>query len=160
MHQSIAYQPYADEAIDKIYNLLFEDRNLPKTGTKEISAVIIEVGLPEGLDVVAAFKDGSARYINYSGKMIIWETHTEESGRLIEQLFADSMEVVKKIGPWAEPRREPPANGLVRLSFIVSEELYFGEGSFEVLQKDPLGGPVISDAILLMQFLIDKSQTD
>src|SRR4030095_744747 len=32
---------------------------------KELLAVIVEVALDEGLDVLASFKDGTARYINY-----------------------------------------------------------------------------------------------
>ena len=149
-------QPYSSQALNDIYNLLFKDRNLPVSGEKEILSVIIEVGLPEGLDVVAAFKDGSARYINYSGKLIIWETRTNESDELISQLFSDSMDVVNKIGPWTEARRPAPTAGNIRLSFIVSDGLYFGEGPFEVLQNDPMGGPVIADAIKLMSFLIDQ----
>ena len=34
---------------------------------------IIEVSLPEGLDTMAVFADGGARYINHSGKVIVVE---------------------------------------------------------------------------------------
>ncbi|HWA33136.1 MAG TPA: hypothetical protein VG737_03350 [Cyclobacteriaceae bacterium] len=42
-----------------------------KPGKKELLTVIIEVGLDEGLDVLASFSDGTARYLNQTGKMII-----------------------------------------------------------------------------------------
>src|SRR3954465_11435462 len=48
-------------------------------GEKELLAVIVEVALPDGLDVIAAFRDGTARYINHTGKLLVWETETEES---------------------------------------------------------------------------------
>jgi hypothetical protein len=120
---------------------------------KELLGVIVEVGLEEGLDTLAAYKDGTARYINHSGKMTVWETSTTESDNIIQQLFATSEEVVKQIGPWTDARRPAPQAGDIRLSFLVSDGLYFGEGPFEVLEKDAMGGPVIHSALLLLQFL-------
>jgi hypothetical protein len=45
-----------------------------KPAKKELLAVIVEVGLDKGLDVLASFNNGTARYINQTGKMLIWET--------------------------------------------------------------------------------------
>jgi hypothetical protein len=123
------------------------------TDEKELLGVIIEVGLQEGLDVLAAFKDGTARYINHSEKMLIWETRTDQSDQLISKLFADSRNVVNRIGPWDKERKPFPANGMIRLTFLVSDGLYFGEGPFEVLEKDAMGGPVINSATQLMIYL-------
>lgn len=127
------------------------------TENKQLLGVIVEVDLPGGLDVIAAFRDGTARYINYSGKLIVWETETSESAKLIKQLFDNSQEVVNRIGPWGKERLPFPANNKVRLSFLVSDGLYFGEGPFDFLQKDQMGGPVISSAAALMNFLIDHA---
>ena len=41
-----------------------------KPTKKELLAVIVEVGLDSGLDVLASFNNGTARYINQTGKMI------------------------------------------------------------------------------------------
>ncbi len=121
---------------------------------KQVFAVLVEVGLDEGLDTLAAYEDGTARYINYTGKMIVWETRTIESDGLIVDLFAAARNVVSQIGPWEEPRLNRPRVGNVRLSFLVSDGLYFGEGPFDVLSQDPIGGPVIGAATKLMQFLV------
>jgi len=123
---------------------------------KELLGVVIEVGLEKGLDVIAAFKDGTARYINQSGKMIIWEAATAESATLINHLFNESTTVVSKIGPWNDKRLPAPAAGYVRLNFLVSDGLYFGQGPFDVLAADAMGGPVIEAALQLMLFLTDK----
>src|SRR5438309_1316877 len=53
------------------YNLLTAKGN-PIT-QKELLAVIIEVGLQKGLDVLAAFSDGTARYINQAEKLLVWD---------------------------------------------------------------------------------------
>lgn len=129
-----------------------------KENSKELSGVIIEVGLDEGLDVLAAFEDGTARYINHAETMIVWETQTKESDEIIKRLFETSKNVVRQIGPWEKERKQPPANGMVRLSFLVSGEIYFGEGPFDVLAKDQMGGPVINAGIELMKFLIDHAE--
>lgn len=126
--------------------------------TKELLGVIVEVVMPEGLDVLAAYEDGRARYINYSGRIIVWEVPTEESNKLVDELFAASEETVNQIGPWNEARRPFPVGDMVRLSFLVSDGLYFGEGPFSVLDADPKGGPVITAATQLMMFLTEKTQ--
>ena len=124
---------------------------------KELFAAIIEVAVEEGLDVVAAYKDGTARYLNHSEKMIFWDTKTVQSTALIQQLFSASGEVVQQIGPWKKARLPFPSGGKTRLSFLVSDGLYFGEGLFNALYKDPKGRPVIDAAIALMTFLIDQN---
>lgn len=124
---------------------------------RRLMGVIIEVGLEDGLDVLAAYEDGSARYINFSGKIIIWDTPTTESEQLLTELFDVGTAVVNNIGPWDGPRRPAPSGGNIRLNFLVSDGLYFGEGPFEVLQQDEMGGPVIDSAVKLMHYLISES---
>ncbi|HEX8891356.1 MAG TPA: hypothetical protein VF779_19565, partial [Pyrinomonadaceae bacterium] len=40
---------------------------------KQLYGVVVEVSMDEGLDIVAAYADHTARYFNYSGAAIIWE---------------------------------------------------------------------------------------
>ncbi|CAN5779137.1 hypothetical protein BH11BAC3_BH11BAC3_27310 [soil metagenome] len=127
-----------------------------KPTRKELLGVIVEVALPGGLDVVAAFTDGTARYLNHAEKILIWETTTTDSSVIINKLFNESENLVKQIGPWNEDRRPFPVNGNVRLTFLVSDGLYFGEAPFEVLHADPMAGSVINATLALMTFLIDK----
>jgi len=128
-----------------------------QTDQRRIFGVVIEVGLGEGLDVLAAYEDGTARYINHTEKMIVWDASTEESNELIADLVAASRTVVDRIGPWEKPRREPPTVGNVRLSFLVSNGLYFGEGPFDALANDPMAGPVINHATRLMNLLVNTT---
>ena len=123
---------------------------------KELLGVIVEVGLPGGLDVLAAYKDGTARYINHVENMVAWESKSDESNKLINQLFIDSENVINIIAPWDKDRKAFPGNGMVRLTFLVSDGLYFGEGPFDMLQKDPMAGPVIYSATKLLTFLTSK----
>lgn len=124
---------------------------------RRIFGGIVEVGMPEGLDVLAAYEDGSARYINYSEKLIIWDVTTRESNELVVDLFLAARRVVDRTGPWERDRFPPPKAGDARITFLVSNGLYFGEGPFDVLAKDALGGKVIDRAGKLMNFLISNS---
>jgi hypothetical protein len=123
----------------------------------ELYGVIVEVGLEGGLDVLASYKDGSARYINYTGSMIIWDTNDETSGGITSQLFSNSLNIVRRIGPWPNPRRPHPAQDTVRISFLVSDGLYFGEGPVNVLFQDALAAPALSSATALMNYLTQKA---
>jgi hypothetical protein len=127
-----------------------------KPGQKELLGVIVEVGLDEGLDVVAAYKDGSARYINYTGKIVVWETKTEASAKLTKNLFAQSEPVLSKIGPWNQPRRPHPAKGMARITFLVSDGIYFGEGPVDAFFNDPMAGPVLNAAAEWMKYLTEQ----
>ena len=131
-----------------------------KTEKKDLLGVIIEVNQPEGLDVLAAYSDGTARYINYSEKMIIWDAKTEESEQLIKKLFESSQNVVSKTGPWEADRLKFPKKGNARLSFLVSDQLYFGEAPMNVLSTDPMEGSVLNDGAMLMQYLISQTEQE
>ena len=129
-----------------------------KPNRKELLGVIVELGLDKGLDVLASFKNGTARYINQTGKVLIWETTEDVTVRgLTNDLFSKSMDIVNQIGPWDKPRKPHPAKGFMRLSFLVSDGLYFGEAQMDTLFNDKLAGPALSVATSLMQYLTQKS---
>jgi hypothetical protein len=73
----------------------------------------------------------------------------------VHALLAASQAVVDRIGPWDKPRLPAPKAGNVRLTFLVSDGLYFGEGKFEDLSRDSLGGPVINAAGQLLAQTVD-----
>ena len=116
---------------------------------KILLGVIVEMALPDGLDALAAYSDGGVRYINHSGKMVIVEG-VDDFRPLVHRLFQAAQPVVARIGPWDQPRRPPPVRGNARLTFLVSDGLYFGEAQAEVFQRDALAGPVLREATQLL----------
>ena len=153
--QAIATNPSLETRVQLMaYNLLRKNGYVPSA--KELLGVIVEVGLEGGLDTLAAYKDGTARYLNFTGKMIFWDSPIAESNTIVEQLFAASQKIVEQIGPWDKERLPPPLAGSIRLTFLVSDGLYFGEGPFDVLQKDSMAAPVIVAAIQLLTFLTNR----
>lgn len=127
-----------------------------KPSKKELLAVIVEVGLENGLDALASFNDGTARYINQTGKILVWETTDEKSNELTQDLFLKSQNIVNQIGVWDKPRRPAPTKGNVRITFLVSDGLYFGEGPIDVLFNDPMASPALTSATYLIKYLTEK----
>lgn len=116
---------------------------------RELLGVVIEVPLHTGLDTLAAYRDGSVRYIHGSGHTSLVEGPVGGLLPLVRRLFAAAQAVVDRIGPTDAPRRPPPTAG-VRLSFIVSDGLYFGEGPMDALMSDGLSGPVLQAGVAIL----------
>jgi hypothetical protein len=199
------YSPYANEAINTIYNLLFCDdiaafkskigakivpwqaalfsepvdatalQSLAADSSQEgrirflaygrlrsigepvpskaLLGVIVEVPLSAGVDVLAAYSEGGVRYINQTGRLAVFEG-VPSIQPLVRSLLDASQSIVARIGPWENPRLPPPKSGNIRLTFLVSDGLYFGEGPMQQMQRDPLAEQVIGDATSLLQAVV------
>lgn len=126
----------------------------PPAEARRVLGVVVEVSLPEGLDMVVAYADYSARYFNHSGAGIVWEMGTDLADAPIQNLLAAGQTVADVIGPWLEARRAAPPTGHVRINSLTASGLYFGEGPFNTLFDDPLAHPVIAGGLALMQALM------
>jgi len=148
----------ADWAVESRVRMLAFNRlramNVP-IPAKQLLGTIIEFPQDGGLDTLAAFADGRVRYINQTGKPAIFEGAPPEVLAKANELIRVSQPAVDRHGPADEPRRPPPAGDVVRLSFLVSDGLYFGEGSYEVLMDDAEGGPVLTAGGELLVRLVD-----
>lgn len=125
---------------------------------KILLGVVAEVGLGAGLDVLAAYAEGGARYINHTGRLAVVEGDASIEPA-VRALFAAAAPVVARIGPWEGPRRPPPEEGMLRLSFLVSDGLYFGEGPTSQLQQDAMAGPVFQAATQLLVKVIERGSS-
>ena len=125
---------------------------------KQLYGVVVEVSMDEGLDIVAAYANHTARYFNYSGAAIIWEKPNTSLDSDVDALLEAGRVVAAQIGPWEGARPAPPPNGQVRINMLVPSGLHFGQAPFEILSRDPMGGPVIAAAMRLMQALIARTE--
>ena len=104
---------------------------------------------------MAAFSEGGVRYINQTGKVAIFEGKGNPVEVLAKELVSVSQPLVNQIGPWDRQRLPPPKAGNVRMSFLVSDGLYFGEGPFAALQQDSMAGLVLAKATQLLQRAVE-----
>jgi len=119
---------------------------------------ILEVPVRGGLDTLAAFEDGDVRYINHIEKMSIFVGRGHPLDAQVDALLAASKAVVDQIGPWTEARLPPPPADEVRMTFLVSDGLYFGQGPYQALAGDPLGGAVLNAGTALLMAITDHQQ--
>jgi hypothetical protein len=128
----------------------------PADVASEIKGVVVEAALVEGLDLVAAYADHSARYFNYSGAAVIWDIPDPEMDKLIDRLLSLGQEIISHVDLWEESRPPAPPAGSVRINLLTYGGLYFGEAAFETMGQDPLGGQALKVAIALMKALIAR----
>lgn len=126
--------------------------------SRQLLGVIVEVPLAGGLDTLAAYSEGGVRYINHSGRIAVVDG-APSMAHLVHGLFAESQPVVNAIGPWTEARRAPPERDNIRLTFLVSDGLYFGEGPLTVMQREPMAAPIIKRATELLQAVVATGAT-
>jgi hypothetical protein len=133
-----------------------QDQGPPPEAVKQVLGVVVEVGMPRGLDILAAYADRSARYYNFSGAAVVWERPDDSLDALVEQLLGAGAGVAARIGPWKAARPPAPKAGQVRLSLLTPSGLHFGQGPLDGFQRDPLAGPVLQAATQLLRALTRK----
>lgn len=129
----------------------------PADTAKQILGVVVEVALPGGLDLLAAYCDRSARYYNFSGAGVVWEHPDSSLDTPIDQLLTTAAAVVTSIGPHEGPRPAPPPRGQARLNFLTPSGLHFGQAPMTTLTQYPLAGRVLTAATQLMTAMIEKT---
>lgn len=122
---------------------------------KLLLGVIVEMPLDQGLDTLAAYADGRVRYINQTGAMSMFEAPIAGMQEKTSALLNAAQIVVNQIGPWDKDWQAPPPQGSVRLTFLVSDGLYFGQGDVDVISNDKFGGPVLKAATDLLLLVTD-----
>lgn len=120
---------------------------------KILLGVIVEVGLPDGLDVLAAFSEGGVRYINKTGKLAVFEG-VPEIRPVVQEVLDAAQPVVAHTGPWPGARLAPPKVGNIRITFLVSDGLYFGQGPMTQMQQESMAAPLIQKATVLLQTVV------
>jgi hypothetical protein len=66
----------------------------------EVLGVVLEIPVEQSYDTLAAYADGSARYLNFSGKMIFWDA----ADRVVKGLCQGLLDSTIPSGAQAKPR--------------------------------------------------------
>lgn len=126
----------------------------PQAIAKRLLAVVLEVAMDEGLDLLAAYPERTARYCNFSGAGVIWERPSDALDAPIDALLTAGQKVLNEIGPWEQPRPAAPPAGQVRLNIVSPAGLHFGQAPFNAFMNDARAKPVMEAGIALMQAMI------
>ena len=115
-------------------------------GAWEILGVVVEVPMQRAYEALAAYQDGSARYLNFSGAAIFWDRPDEVIGALCRTLLQSAASA----GSQAKPRSSValPKSG-IQLTLLTRSGIY-------VISNPP--GPVVQAAAVLMSELIKRAK--
>ncbi len=125
---------------------------------KQVLGTIVEVGMDEGLDLLAAYADRTARYYNHSGAGEVWEGPNTSLDDLVDAMLDGARAIVPEISPSEGPRVPPPGPGRVRLNILTPGSLCFGEGPFGLLEADPHARPLFQAATSLHRKLTEATR--
>jgi hypothetical protein len=125
--------------------------------TRELLGAVMEVPLEGGLDVLAVYIDGSVRYLNHRAAPTMVEGPMPLLLQNVSRVLQASQHIVNQIGPSDQERQPAPASN-VRLNFLVSDGLYFGEGPMNVLSNDAMAGPLLQAGGQLLGQLVDMAR--
>ena len=87
----------------------------------EILGVVVEVPMHGGYDTLAAYRDGSARYLNFSGKAVFWDRPDEMMSALGGVLFQSAASAGSRAKP--RPSVALPVSG-IQLTLLTRSGIY------------------------------------
>ena len=124
----------------------------------KIQGAVIENHMDQGLDIVAAYSDHTARYWNFTGAGIVWEARDPQIDKVVDNLFYVSQEIMKRIGIGLRDIPPIPPKGNIRIFLMAYDGSCVGEGSYDFLYKDEMGKYAIDAAYGLMVTLMEKQK--
>jgi hypothetical protein len=121
---------------------------------KDVLGVVVSVPAQHGHDVLAAYRDGSVRYINFPGAAVVVDDAPPAVGDAGRELLEQGRILVSRIGPWAEPQLPPMGQGDARLMVLTPSGPCFGQAPFSALGSDPMARPVLDAAFQLLNAVL------
>lgn len=114
--RKIGVQPYPDEA-------------------EEIKGVVIQVPMDGERDVLAVYADGSVRYVNHSGKIIVWDLSDTRVRDIVHTILARSNDL-----DFSKPTvlGDHIGNNIVRVTALTLSGNRFSEVSLRALRTSPI----------------------
>jgi hypothetical protein len=121
----------------------------------EVLGVVAEVPIDAGHDVLAAYRDGSVRYLNHAGGATVVEVPAPPPvAEAAEAWLAVAQAVADGIGPWDGDALPPLAAGDLRFTMLTRGGHRFGQGPAAALSADPGGGGLLAAATALLQAVV------
>jgi hypothetical protein len=124
-----------------------------KPKSTEVYGFILEVPIKGSIEYLAMYSDQTARYINYTGKIAVWETHQPVMDNLIQAVFINAKDLLSKQS--LQIGRSKVKTNKVRFNFLTSTGIYQTEKTFKEIsaQQSDIGnifnasGQVLSEIV-------------
>ncbi len=117
------------------------ERPDPQSG-KEVLGVVVEVPMQGAYDTLAAYQEGSARYLNFSGAAIFWDARDATIKSLCQHLIGSTIPE----SPRAVPRQDTilPKSG-TQVTLLTRSGMY--------LISDPPQSVITAGSVLMLELM-------
>jgi hypothetical protein len=130
----------------------------PADQARLVLGVAVEMPVRKGHDLLVAYRDGTARYLNYSGKAVIWEDHSDiRIQAAITGWLTAGQSIADAIGVWEQPSLPPLPAGDARLMMLTPGGHRFGQAPVAALSQDPKAGPFLTAATSILQLITSRA---
>jgi hypothetical protein len=122
-----------------------------------VLGAVAEVPMGSSHDVLVAYRDGSLRYLNHTGKVVVVEPPAPDELRDAATAWLEvAQQLGEAIGPWegglpAVPKRH------ARVLMLTPSGPRFGQGPFDALQRDPAAGVFLAAATQVLTRLVRRT---
>lgn len=123
---------------------------------KDVLGVVVEIGMKDGADMIAAYSDYGARYYNCTGASVVSETAAPALNAPIADILRAGQTATRMISVWKGKRLPAPIHGQARISILTPSGLHFGESPYEALARNRIGGSILTCASRLAQELTNN----
>lgn len=117
-----------------------------------LHGVVLEMAMHGGHDVLAAYRDGSARYLNYAGGVVVSDVPADD----VVEVVRVAEPLARVIGTWDEPALPPLPRGHSRLLLLTPGGFRFGQGPTQALLDDAGPRAVVTAATPLLERLTSR----
>jgi len=152
-------QAIADDAGEESRVRLLASHWLRSAGhavsSTEVLGIVVEVPMQEGHDALAAYADGSVRYINHTGRVAVFEGKPEEVAHQARMLVHAAIPAAATAQ--LRTRGAAPTLGNVRFTFLAADGLHVRDGTFGEFGRDALAGPVLKQAQALLDLIVRQA---
>ena len=130
----------------------------PADRARLVLGVAVEMPVRKGHDLLTAYRDGSARYLNYSGKAVIWEDHSDAriQAAITGWLTAGQV-IADAIGVWDQPALPPLQAGHARLMMLTPGGHRFGQAPVAALSQTPRPARSSTAATSVLQLITSRA---
>jgi hypothetical protein len=118
-----------------------------------VHGVVCVIAVGDSHDVLAAYKDGSSRYLNHAGKIVAAEGGKQPAVLAVHAVMHAAEPLGKVIGLWDQPALPAVPSGHARLLLLTPGGFRFGQGPQDALWHEPMAEPVLNAATQLMLIL-------